>query len=75
MKKLFSYADAYVAESDWKDLAMLKFCLAAMGVIIGLSIPEKKKTTASRIAGMTFLATYIPLMTKFYRIVASADKT
>ena len=41
MKKLFGYADKYVKQSDWKDLAMIKFCLAAMGVLIGISLPVK----------------------------------
>lgn len=31
MKKLFGYAEKYIAGSDWKDFAMLKFCLFAMG--------------------------------------------
>ena len=35
-KKLFGYADTYVKRSDWKDLAMIKFCLAAIGLLIGL---------------------------------------
>lgn len=39
MKKLFGYADAYIQQSDWKTLAMLKFCLASIGVLIGVSLP------------------------------------
>lgn len=31
MKKLFTYADEYIKESDWQDLAMLKLCLGALG--------------------------------------------
>ena len=27
MKKLFALADRYLQESDWKTMAMLKFCL------------------------------------------------
>ena len=43
MKKLFEYADQYIQQSDWKDLAMIKFCLAAMGVLIGVSLPLMAK--------------------------------
>ena len=43
MKKLFGYADAYIKESTWKDLALIKFCLAAIGLLIGLEIPQEKK--------------------------------
>lgn len=46
MKCLFSYANEYVKESDWKDLALVKFCLCATGVMIGLCIPKEKKESA-----------------------------
>lgn len=70
MKKLFIYADEYIKQSDWKDLAMLKFCLAAIGVLIGISLPTKSKKYVFGIAGGIFLITYIPLMAKFFRIVS-----
>lgn len=70
MKRLFGYADEYVKQSDWKDLAMIKFCLAAMGVLIGISLPRKGKKAAAWIAGGIFTVTYIPLMAKFFRIAA-----
>lgn len=71
MKKLFGYADEYIRQSDWKDLAMLKFCLAAIGVLIGVSLPARSRKPASWIAAGIFTVTYIPLMTKFLRIAAS----
>ena len=43
MKCLFSCANQYVKESDWKDFALVKLCLCAIGVMIGLAIPKKKK--------------------------------
>lgn len=27
MNNLFGYADKYLQKSDWKDIALLKFCL------------------------------------------------
>ena len=27
MKKLFDYADSYLKKCDWRDLALIKFCL------------------------------------------------
>lgn len=69
MKKLFGYADKYMEQSDWKDLALLKFCLAAMGIVIGASLPEKHRKSAIWIAGGIFAATYFPLMAKFFRVV------
>lgn len=54
---------------NWKDLAMIKFCLAAIGVVIGAFLPEKRRKPAIWISGGIFAATYLPLMAKFFRIV------
>jgi len=69
MKKLFECADQYVRESDWKDLALVKFCLCAVGVMIGLCVPKEKRKYPFLVAGAVFLATYIPLMIKFAKVV------
>lgn len=74
MKKLFGYADAYIKQSSWKDLAMLKLCLASIGTLFGISLPQKGKKPAALIAGSVFAATYIPLMAKFFRIVAGKKR-
>lgn len=69
MKNLFGLAEQYMEESSWKDLALIKCCLCAMGILIGASAPIKQKTVLTSIAAGAFVATYIPLMTKFFRIV------
>ena len=41
MKKLFEAADRYIQSSDWKVIAVLKFCLVSLGMIVGMLIkPE-----------------------------------
>ena len=55
MKKLFSAADAYIAKMNWKDLALVKQCLCAAGVMLGLASPKVA----------VFVATYLPIMLKF----------
>lgn len=70
MKKLFTCANRYIQECDWKDLAMLKFCLCAIGVMIGLCIPKEKKKCPLIAASIVFTATYIPLMMKFGKVAA-----
>lgn len=70
MKRLFYIADRYIKESDWRDLALIKFCLCAIGVIIGVSIPKEKKSFPLFAAVTVFVATYIPLMIKFFKICA-----
>lgn len=73
MKKLFCYADKYVEQSSWKDFAFVKLCLFAMGIMVGIRIPDKNKRAAGWIAYFVFLATYLPLMSKFLRIVTEKD--
>lgn len=69
MKRLFDYADQYVQQSDWKDFALVKFCLFSMGILAGMYIPKKKKEYVQIVSITVFLATYIPLMAKFFKIV------
>lgn len=67
MKRLFECADHYIQSRDWKMLSGLKFCLCAIGVLLGLMVPGKHKKAAAAAAGGIFLATYIPLMIDFLR--------
>ena len=73
MKKLFGYAGKYISRSDWKDLAMLKFCLFAMGVLAGMRIPERNRKQAGWVAAAVFAATYIPLMAKFFSVIREGE--
>ena len=43
MKKLLELGNDYAANSDWTDFALAKFCLCAMGILIGIGSPVKKK--------------------------------
>ena len=74
MKKLFEYANIYAKQSTWKDFALVKFCLCAIGVIIGVLLPESIRTYALIIAGMVFLITYIPLMVDFIKVILRESK-
>ncbi len=74
MKKLFYYADKYIEKSDWKDLAMLKLCLFAIGILGGMRISEKNRKQAGWIAAAVFVATYIPLMAKFFSVIAQREE-
>ena len=69
MNKLFEDANQYVKESDWKDLSLIKFCLCAIGVIIGINIPQKYRKTATKVAAGIFVVTYVPLIVKFIKII------
>lgn len=78
MNNLFGYADKYLQKSDWKDIALLKFCLFSMGVLMGILIgrrwPKKNRKAAVMAAMLVFIGTYIPLMTKFFGIVMEKEE-
>lgn len=65
MKRLLNVADRYLAICTWKDIALLKTCVVAVGMLIGLAIPARRKHAWAWIASAVFVATYIPLMLKF----------
>lgn len=74
MNKLFGYANRYLEKSDWRDIAMLKFCLFSMGIFAGIRIPEKNRKQAGCIAVAVFAATYIALMAKFISVILEEEK-
>lgn len=74
MKKFFELGNEYAKQSDWKDFALTKFCLCAIGVIIGLLIPKDLKSIVLTIAIIIFIITYIPLMTKVFKIFKQMNK-
>lgn len=65
MKNLFEAANQYIKGCTWKDMALLKVCVCAMGVLIGLAVPGRKKRAAAWAASLLFVAAYVPLMGKF----------
>ncbi|OUN21133.1 permease of phosphate ABC transporter [Flavonifractor sp. An82] len=65
MKKLFSAADSYIARMNWKDMALVKLCLCAAGIMLGLAAPKRVRKWAALGAVAVFVATYIPIMLKF----------
>ena len=69
MKNLFELGNQYARESDWKDFALLKFCLCAMGIVIGTQVTPKYKKTVIWASAGVFIASYIPLMAKVCRIM------
>ena len=71
--KLFEAANRYVETSDWKIIAVLKFCLISLGMMVGMMIkPEHKKPVFLSTLGV-FGVTYVPLMVKFYRVFTGKE--
>lgn len=69
MRNLLELGNLYAKESSWKDFALVKLCLCAMGIIIGTKITPKYKKTVIGISAVVFVATYIPLMVRVFKIM------
>jgi len=69
MEKLFELGNRYAKQSDWKDFALVKICLCAMGILIGVSLPKKEKRLFQAISGTVFGAIYFILMRKVFGII------
>lgn len=73
MLNLFESADRYLDKSDWRDLAVIKFCLCAMGVLLGTSVPEKHRQKVFGFAAGVFCTTYVILMKKYLSILFTKE--
>lgn len=69
MKNLIEIGNQYAKESDWKDFALVKICLCAMGIVIGGQVEPKYRKIVTGVAAGVFIATYIPLMAKVLKII------
>ena len=69
MKTLFRSADEYLKLSSWKDLALIKFCLFSVGVLVGTYAKRDAKKEVRTIAAVVFVLSYIPLMFKYILVL------
>ena len=74
MRPLFDAADRYLKACTWKDMALLKFCLFGMGLLVGALLPKKQSKAAAGIGAALFTATYIPLMAKFLPFLLNREE-
>ena len=73
MKYFLDLGNCYMQESDWKDLSLLKFCLFAMGLLIGTQVTENYKKSVISVSLGVFIATYILLMLKLFKIMSKKE--
>lgn len=74
MRPLFDAADRYLKACTWKDMALLKFCLFGMGLLVGALLPKKQSKAAAGVGAALFTATYIPLMAKFLPFLLNREE-
>ena len=65
MNRLTDAANQYLKACTWRDIALLKICVCALGMLIGLAMPGRKKRAAAWVASLVLAASYVPLMGKF----------
>lgn len=68
MKWFFELGNQYAKKSNWKDFALTKFCLFAMGLLVGVHVNPKYKKETTILAGTAFAVTYVPLIGKVLRV-------
>lgn len=75
MNRLFAAADRYVQTSDWRTIAVLKFCLLALGMMLGMAVPRQRHRPFLIGAAAVFAVTYVPLMAKLVRILLDMGRS
>lgn len=74
MKKLISAGNRYLKEMDLSGITLLKICLTALGVLIGLGGSKRHRKSMSLLAGFAFVGAWIPLMMKFFRFILTTEE-
>ena len=74
MEKLIDIGNRYVKESDWKTIAVLKSCLLALGMMVGITLPKKHKKAVYLLCAPVFLVCYGMLMLKLVRVIQKEDE-
>jgi hypothetical protein len=69
VKRALDASDDYAKQSTWLDFALIKICLCALGVMIGVSIPRETRKPAFGVAAATYGVTFAAIMTKFLPIL------
>ena len=69
VKRALEASDEYAKQSTWADFALIKTCLCALGVMIGLSVPKHHRKAVFAGAVVVYTATWLCIMKKFLPIL------
>lgn len=75
MAKFFGYAEKYIRQFTWWELALLKLCLFSAGASFGLAVPKKARPLLALIAQLLFLPSYLYLILKFFRLLERESRS
>ena len=74
MKKLIAAGNLYLKQINLADVALLKLCVGALGVLVGLKAARRHRRGAGILAGIVFLVTYVPLMSRFLSALVRTEE-
>lgn len=74
MKKLIAAGNLFLKHMDLTDVALLKFCVGAAGVLLGLRVSARHKKSAAFRASFVMALTLVPLLWKWLRVLVSAEE-
>ena len=74
MKKLIAAGNLYLKHINLADVALLKLCVWALGVLVGLKAARRHRRGAGILAGIVFLVTYVPLMSRFLSALVRTEE-
>lgn len=73
MKKLTAFLNDYVLECDWKDMALIKTCVCAFGVMLGLTVKKERKKPIMILSSLIFLLTACMTAVRFVLELCDED--
>ena len=62
---LFEFADGFIKELRVSDMAVLKFCLISLGIMVGICLPKKAKRPLLFLSLLLFLVSFLFLAAKW----------
>lgn len=65
MEKIFVAANRCIKSWTWREVAVLKVCLGALGVMAGILVPRRQRRKVFIGAWAAFVITMIPLTVHF----------
>ena len=65
MKNPLEAAEDYTKQAGWRDLAELKCCMCALGLLLGLAVPRRCAPARLFAPAALFAAACIPQAAKF----------
>lgn len=66
MKEFINCVKEQVKEIELKDLAFIKICTLALGILLGMAAPKKLKKPIFIIIILVYIVTMIPILVKIF---------